>query len=188
MAGARHKVPRLWAFFSLAQILPISFTLNLFYTCLLLIPSNVPAKGPQLSIMGSLVIAYFVCLFNAAGVEDSTTLLGVIVAARVALVLPLVLQASSSELRRGTHDLTTSSWLRSRRWHGPVLAVGIAAASAIGTTREHSLTVVVRALWSHPAVSALGCDLIICVFSAVIWESIDKEGSKTDRSHSGKQM
>ena len=47
------------------------------------------------------------------------------------------------------------------------------------TTRERPLWDVANALFSHPAVSSLGCDLIISILSFVVWISIHQDVAKT---------
>ena len=56
--GQRRGVPRLWAFFSLSQILPISFTQNLFYIALLRLPNNGFPVAVPMTFLVVLVISY----------------------------------------------------------------------------------------------------------------------------------
>ena len=90
-------MPRLWAFFCLSQILPISFTQNLFYLALSCLPQNdehvAVAKNPifvtLIAYSGSLVLATF-----------SDLLLPSILTARVSLFAPLILGDSQLDLNK----------------------------------------------------------------------------------------
>ncbi|PPJ59857.1 hypothetical protein CBER1_04935 [Cercospora berteroae] len=66
--GVHRRVPRLWAYFALSQILPISFAQNLFYVALLKLPrgdSNTGVTLPR-NITAGVVLSYGASLLLAA--------------------------------------------------------------------------------------------------------------------------
>ena len=66
--GVHRRVPRLWAYFALSQILPISFAQNLFYVALLRLPPANSNKGVMLprKITAGVVLSYGASLLLAA--------------------------------------------------------------------------------------------------------------------------
>ncbi|CAK1367687.1 hypothetical protein CB0940_11545 [Cercospora beticola] len=66
--GVHRRVPRLWAYFALSQILPISFAQNLFYVALLKLPPAELKTGVMLprKITAGVVLGYGASLTLAA--------------------------------------------------------------------------------------------------------------------------
>ncbi|KAM3414668.1 hypothetical protein BST61_g9826 [Cercospora zeina] len=66
--GVQRRVPRLWAYFALSQILPISFAQNLFFVALLKLPVTDSKTGVRLPrrLTAVAVLAYGTFLFLAA--------------------------------------------------------------------------------------------------------------------------
>ena len=89
ITGQRRQVPRLWAFFCLSQILPISFAQNLFYLALLRLPQTEHrVVAPWLSAF-SMVLVYNLSILIAP--HGGTLLLSGIFMARITLFSPLLL-------------------------------------------------------------------------------------------------
>jgi len=184
MQGRQHNVPRLWAFFCISQILPISFAQNLFYVALLLSKRDEtqPARVPKLMSVATLAL-YCSCLANAQLTAGTAWLLPLILVARVFLLVPWALVTKQNEGKRET-ERQSDQYLATEGII-PVLTLTSLVMTAIkvwqikdeGWTLESAW----NALFSHPAVSSLGCDFILSTFSFVAWsllsdESIGKSG------------
>ena len=169
--GIRRQVPRLWAFFCLSQILPISFAQNLFYLAILRLPeskrrASVP-RGPLLTLAG----AYVSCLVVAPFAARSSWLMPVILVARTLLLTPLYIVAIQEPIQ-SDDSMRRKDTSNERRVQTPI------AASALLLTLwqvyvvnqdQPSVKIVVGALFGHPAVSSLGCDFVICLLSFTLW-------------------
>lgn len=167
--GVRRRVPRLWAFFAVAQILPISFTQNLFYVAALRSPATTGADA-RLSRNISLraIAAYCVCLAIAPYTAGGPYLIPVILFARMMLFVPLALAQNSSQ--------STSE--KGRTFFTHQLAQQAVALFAIALTAKQAYLVyqsratiseIWQALFSHPAVTALGVDFLLSAVSFVVW-------------------
>ncbi|KAK3633933.1 hypothetical protein LTR56_015543 [Elasticomyces elasticus] len=175
--GRRRSIPRLWAFFALSQILPISFAQNLFYIAILRQPAKVqPVTVRSLPNAGFLLV-YSLLLSVAPRAAKSSLLMPLIIMARLLLVMPLFLVQSGAA--------TNDNGLVSRLQRPVAIAAGLLIVrQAILALEENSFTDIVAALNSHPAVSALGSDLIISVmsFGAWIYSSPASEHNPSNRS------
>src|SRR4051812_13142219 len=101
VSGTKRDIPRLWAYFLLDQILPVSFTLNLFCLALLLTPppkteKKLYATTPLLQILT--LLAYFYCLSQASALLDTPWFLPNLLAIRALLFAPYLVLAPSPEL------------------------------------------------------------------------------------------
>lgn len=167
-SGLRNRVSRLWAFFALSQILPISFALNLFYIALLRSPKE---RRPRVAISrnATLVVltAYSMCLLIAPYTAEGPYLMPTILAARMLLLVPLFLP---SILESREDQLSVL-------FNQPQAQAAIILFAAMMTTKQvlivimngRSVTSVLVALISHPAVTSLGFDFLITVASFAIW-------------------
>lgn len=171
--GRQSQIPRLWAFFGLSQILPISFTQNLFYIALLRRPKGNKERTIVPPVQGNLLIAaYFCCLLAAPASSKTSWLMPIILSARALLFVPSLLplcQALDEQHARATNPLRlidTACLLIAVYPHFPAFG-------------EHGIQGFATALFSHPAVSSLGCDFAICVVSLALW--IWTQGMDVDR-------
>jgi hypothetical protein len=99
--GTKRDIPRLWAYFLLDQVLPVSFTLNLFCVALLLAPpptteKKLYATTPLLQILS--LLAYFLSVTQAPANVDTPWLLPTLLATRALLFAPYLVLAPSSRL------------------------------------------------------------------------------------------
>lgn len=174
LVGTRRRVPRLWAFFGLAQILPVSFTVNLFYVALLLLPTDEGEEGarqaseeaPPFRLTEAswhVVLGYSACILAAPLTAETPWLLPLILTARSLLFVPLSLA------RNGISGWGSSRWFQLLL----ITVVGIRYSHFPGTTLEFTIDVA-SALFVHPAVSSLGCDWILYLISAGFWEQAEK--------------
>lgn len=170
--GRRHRVPRLWAFFCLGQILPISFTQNLFYIAILCLSGNRQVQvGTTSGLVGLQLVPYFCSLFIAPHIAGTAWLMPLILTARGLLLVPL-LNFTSTERRSsisGRSNLLQRLQI-SVAFTGACLVLLQATVTAL---RGQSAVEIVVALTVHPAVSSLGCDFLLCMLSAVLWSMRD---------------
>ncbi|KAI7504470.1 hypothetical protein KC367_g1040 [Hortaea werneckii] len=194
--GRRRRVPRLYAFFALSQILPVSFVQDLFYLAVLRMDGGgVEAKGGSRSEgyvrdggggeKGLVVIstewvnvtclAYGACIVAAACLLNVTGLLmPLVLLARLLLLaprfLPLRLQAENPE---------KGEWARTALPLIALVMFGYASVLAV-LDDDHGLSIP-RALFSDPAVSSLGCDAVLSVISLALWKKISAQAENTER-------
>jgi len=165
--GHLFAVPRLWIFFVLAEILPISFTQNLFH--LVCLPRAMARRNRRMN--GSWIrmlpffaytYAYKVCLDYAP--QSGSRLMTVILAARLLLILPLLLPSPIRFVAGPDRGSTQQPANRI----SPFYIFTAIAGGLVGTV----LPEVVRnyhGIHHHPAVSTLGYDFIISAVSSVVW-------------------
>lgn len=178
-------MPALWAFFCLGQILPISFIQNLFYLALLRQPrSESETSRPTLSsatqrtfsqpwVWHTCALCFAACLALARWIGQGQRLIVVILAARLLLFAPLFIPLTDGD-RGATGSL---QWTLSLYHIGPQLGYLVQACI------QHGVGGVLRAVHSHPAVSALGYDLVISVFSSIAWMYFGPTGNPQEILH-----
>lgn len=183
-SGRRRNIPRLWAFFSLSQILPVSFTQNLFYLALLqhggsAQPSPVPTQ--TLRLLRYLIAAYCGCLLILPMAASGPWLMPLVLLTRIILSLPLLLPKGgkadiSSEVEKNKSEVAKSRKVRRDFQTQIVLSVtaclliqGYAAFKSGSTLGTLTWTV-----FEHPAVSSLGCDMILSLISGLIWRRMQQ--------------
>lgn len=173
-AGQHQEIPRRWAFIVLGQILPVSFTQNLFYIALL----RQGRAQSQWLVSRTVVVlfsgAYCACLIIAPVLAGSQWLIPHILLARSILVAMQVYkwpQTASARQQSSTSDATLldRSGLCN---HLALLTTLCGFAQASPSFLEETPTGIARALFSHPAVSSLGCDFILSSISYICWRSI----------------
>lgn len=171
--GVRHGIPRLWAYFLLDQVLPVSFTQNLFLLAILL-TRGVRCDHNTTPTSTSQHIAVGIAFLGALGAIPSSTgaalFLPMILLIRTLLALPYL--ALRPPQRLSARSFTASS-AYSRHKYVPfsVLIVGGCAviAQVQLTIRATSLSAIAKALNDHPAARAMGWDFFIAGLSLGIW-------------------
>lgn len=166
--GRHREVPRLWAFFCLGQILPISFAQNLFYIALILSP----AKADQIHFNKSAAVGsagfYCLCLACAQLVAGTDRLVPLILAARAALMTPLFLKAGHIGAgEKPTIDRATSEEGQRVILKAALIMSGMKAYQAV--QEGWDVGMLFLALRDHPAVTALGYDFLLSAVSFAIW-------------------
>ena len=168
-AGRQYQVPRLGLFFCLSQILPISITLNLFYVALSRLPDRPREAKLSAGILPS-IGAYSLCLLFAPWTAGGFWLLATILVARILLFSPLLLAEPDNGGR-------SRSMVMSRYFSGgeeAQSAVGVAAYVFLAhqgyrVFAHRSNTTHYFGLFGHPAVTAMGFDLMLTVLSYLVW-------------------
>ncbi|KAH0160128.1 hypothetical protein KCU67_g6851, partial [Aureobasidium melanogenum] len=173
--GRRCKVPNLWAFFALLEILPTSFAQTLFY--IMLCTKSQPANSNHQSLSYwpfwySVPLLYNYCLGKApeyAG--EGEWLIYTILAARLLLVLPLVLPLQSlSDQAPGTSP-NTFQHVATLRLFTFSIAIQYLTHKRIADLGplDQMPSILFEALDSHPAVQALSYDLLHSAVAFVYW-------------------
>ena len=171
----------MWAFFCLSQILPISFTQNLFYVAVLRSKDNAGAIDVPNAFMWFVEPLYFGCLFIAPpyGLGTSTWLMPLILFARLLLFTPFFLSRTIAKRKSSDHTAPTG-----QAQFGLALMSLSFALLQIGLVvwEKRPLLQIGSALFDHPAVSSLGCDFLIAMVSFAIWNRRTRQGEATTDS------
>ena len=169
------RVPRLWAYFALDQILPVSFTQNLFMIACQLVPTPEqidtgqarPFKFRYAAVaIGSL---YAWCLSGATLVVGSSSVFPILCATRATLLAPFLLAILAPDYREAL--LPSSIGMEGGLFQNSLpVVLGIFALfeTKWKTWEVMSLSQAFEALNSNPAVSALGYDFLIGLASFII--------------------
>lgn len=164
--GRRCKVPNLWAFFALLEILPTSFAQTLFYIMLCTKPQPATSNHQSLSYWPfwySVPLLYNYCLSKApeyAG--EGEWLVYTILAARILLMLPLVLPLLSLNDQTPRTSPNTFQHVATLRLFIFSMAVQHLTHKRIADLGplEQIPAILLKAFNSHPAVQALSYDLL----------------------------
>ncbi|KAJ9607150.1 hypothetical protein H2200_008222 [Cladophialophora chaetospira] len=182
--GARHSIPHLWAYFLLDQILPVSFTQNVFCLALLmrreksdttLRTLNPSSPGLQVLLVTTLV---GILRTGPSSVGTASFLPLVLITRALVLAPVLLLRPRNSQTEAGVHSQAQSSSRASRlgqhesRWALALTIASIALQIAKGLS-ESSITELWTGLNSSPAVSALGYDALIGMVSLGVFMLMD---------------
>jgi hypothetical protein len=169
--GRRRKVPNLWVFFVLLEILPTSFAQTLFYIMLCTKPQPANSSIRFLAywpLWYAVPLAYAYCLNSApAYAEEGEWLIYTILAARMLLVLPLILPLSS--LNDGVPN--TFKHVATLRLFVFTVAIQFFTQKSIGDLGplDQMPSVLLQALNSHPAVQTLSYDLLHSLVAFGYW-------------------
>ena len=169
--GRHRKIPKLWAFICLGQILPISFTQNLFYIALL--RQSQHSSEWRIS-RGSVVLlsgVYCACLIVAPAAAGTEWLIPLILLARLLLVAVQTMDWIRSDAGQTRVDSTSEARFTrdDLASHLSLLATLCGFAQASLALLEEAPANIGRALFSHPAVSSLGCDFLLSAISYLCW-------------------
>jgi hypothetical protein len=169
--GRRRKVPNLWVFFVLLEILPTSFAQTLFYIMIRTKPLPTNSNVKLLvywPVWYTVPLAYAYCLNSApAYAGDGEWLIYTILAARLLLVLPLVLPLNS--VNDGAPN--TFKHAATLRLFVFTVAIQFFTQKSIGDLGplDQMPSILLQALNSHPAVQTLSYDLLHSLVSFGYW-------------------
>ncbi|KAH6673961.1 hypothetical protein F5X68DRAFT_41017 [Plectosphaerella plurivora] len=173
-----RRIPHMWLFMLLGQVVAISFASNLFFLAVLL-HDVVPAKQPQSppSLIKSASLWYDVLL--AINIALSTMVpaqfgkpgfMRFLLAPHLLAFAPLVLNRFMPE-SAAPHGLS-KPWRTSK-------ALAMFMLLFVGTAQLYEegadLGVALKTLHEHPAVGSVGWDVICCWTSYVAWELLGVE-------------
>ena len=172
--GPHRQIPNLWAYVMVSQVLPISFAQNLFFLATLLrgppkrdlkvfSPGAVELTGPLLGFAMLVLVSP-----RKAGERGFMLVIGGI---RALLAWPMLAQWALPDIA-GKYLTIDEARVKKQKML-VVLAVCMVAMTASQTlsvfTTGGGLGDIVKAVNSHPAVSALGYDYLLSMLSAVAW-------------------
>lgn len=193
--GRRCKVPNLWAFFALLEILPTSFAQTLFYIMLCTKPQPANSNHQSLSYWPfwySVPLLYNYCLSKApeyAG--EGEWLVCTILAARILLMLPLVLPLLSLNDQTPGTSPNTFQHVATLRLFTFSMAVQYLTHKRIADLGplEQMPAILFEAFNSHPAVQALSYDLLHSAVAFGYWmlwkenvEPVVEEGASEQKT------
>lgn len=169
----RYRVPSLWQYFVLDQILPISFAQNLFCTAILLSPGK-PRDDvllPSSRISQRLILClYASSLATAPAITGSAWFFLVLASVRLLLFAPYALMRPKLSSTDTVTNGGKSRTLFDERWLGTLLGLSM---HVFQTWKAGPLAW--RSLSDSPAVAALGYDYLIALGSLAIYMSTVKE-------------
>lgn len=162
----------------MSQILPISFTQNLFYIALL------RRGGPptQWAVSRTAIVllsgAYCACLIGAPVTAGSLAVIPVIGIGRMLL---LCMEASSWASGQSGNTIPEADAYDRDGLSAYLVMVSTCCVfgQACLAFSEAGPGEIARAVFSHPAVSSLGCDVILSLASYLLWRAVNdatKEG------------
>ncbi|KAI9708496.1 MAG: hypothetical protein M1820_003957 [Bogoriella megaspora] len=170
--GTERNVPHLWAYFLLGQILPISFTQNLFYITLLLLPRPSPElKSYTTTSLPTIITPILTLLSTPLLILLPSTLstpwfLPLALLLRILMLVPLLPQLI------GLHRYSVKSKPSRNTFSTPMLVV-------LGVFAVHAGWKIARGEWSlqglwesrgeTPAARAVVWDAGVGVVSAGLW-------------------
>ncbi|KAJ7471229.1 hypothetical protein B0H11DRAFT_1376039 [Mycena galericulata] len=170
--GSRHQVKRIWAYMLLGQLVAISVASNLFYLSLVIAPP--PTRPSTLWAPPSLWIPILLSLGAVAlsPLTDKDTFLPNLLVMHSLIVVPLLVSAKvfdpprKSSLSMGVSTLYVLVFAAALALHtrATSTALGDPAVSAPEFARNAWDT-----LYSHPAQSSIGWDVIWTSTSFVVW-------------------
>ena len=196
MPGACRGIPDLVLYFALDQILPVSFTINLFLLAVLLglefhqPPATTSWSAPKATNQVLLVTAYFIALSVAPSMRDTSRLIPTVFLTRLLLFCPyLVLRPKMAPLansRKGCSDISGKLYEKDKLWQAYIPATLTGAFGCLTLQFRHSMTGTTTtiskqttlALDNDSAISALGYDLVIAVASWFLWYATGPKGKE----------
>ena len=191
--GTRRRIPRIWFYFALDQILPVSFTMNLFFLAVLLEPAKMSQastsgcwSAPGLVMQVLPLAVFFATLSIAPLAVDSSALIPVVLLARLLLFLPFLAYCltlvSPTESEQSNSGRFKQRHKRNRLWLAYkattlTLVSGYVFLQLVHTIRGTTIAFpfvreILSTVNNDSAVSALGYDLLIAMVSWAIWYAI----------------
>lgn len=175
--GRRRKMPNLWAYALISQILPVSFGQNLFYLDILLTPIPMPNEiiwGPTPFLQNRNLATYSGLVFLAPYAASTRALIPVVLVIRLLLCCPLVLQmyvpGSWGWDYLNIRDRSTA-YISSFRIVGACAVILFFFQTAVAL-RDHGPGEILGSINDSPAVSALGYDYLLSLVSAFTWVNL----------------
>ncbi|KAK5052554.1 hypothetical protein LTR84_002419 [Exophiala bonariae] len=170
--GTRLQIPHLWAYLLLDQILPVSFTQNLFVvaTALQVQPSS-PSQNwqaPGSKTQAIITLAYLASLTAARFSVDIPYFLPNLVVSRLLLFAPFLLLRPALQARNPQQtEIVVSMWSKYR--HSILaLVIGGIVMQIVHTAMILPVVTPLAAVNDDPATSALSYDFLLGLFSLIL--------------------
>ena len=179
ITGRRRRIPHLWAYASISQILPVSFAQNLFFLAMLVSPAAEEDEMvwvPHPRLLPVSLATYYVFVGLAPYLVGMNAFIGAVITLRLLLLcplyLPMILPGNSGKEYLKARD-TQRIFPKTIGYVGTCSAV-LFVVQTVMTFREVGLNVsrVLEAIHDNPAISALGYDYVLSLVSSGLWNSM----------------
>ena len=176
-----HQVPTLWAYFAIAQILPTSFSQNLFCLALQLQSPRIGARRPWSSwqdyTLKAAVGLFMLAVIYAPRAADTGWIIPLVLLARLLLLAPYLILSRPmpfTEKSPGDPNDPTSVYEKSAAIYRPItgfVAAMLVVPILVSAISNNAFPVqsLAWALSSSHAVGAIGYDFIVGVLSCAIY-------------------
>lgn len=171
-AGTRYQIPHLWAYFVLDQILPISFTQNLFCAALFLtqnLPQAASLKGAAPGDQFALTFFYVLGLSIAPTQVDTTAFYAILFGIRGLLFAPYWVLKPGVRSKTNVAGGSIAGLYWEYRFSALVLVVGGMFLHLRQTRAALPIVEAIKAVNDNPAVAALGYDYVIGAVSLMVF-------------------
>ncbi|KAF2812590.1 uncharacterized protein BDZ99DRAFT_461249 [Mytilinidion resinicola] len=191
--GFSRRIPHLWAYMLLGQVVAISFATNLFFLAVSLNPASPPAFQqdpsrwtPPLSILLIPLLATFVSTGMMPISVSKPYFMYILLLPHFALFMPPVLYSVVPQSWGTTHRSLKAAERYYERVYSLLVMLSIVFIALASRTAWGG---VLTALYEHPAVSSVGWDVILCWISWGFWTLVQQFGaSDVRREGKGKQL
>lgn len=181
--GPWRPIKNLWAYVVISQILPVSFSQNLFYLALLLkdtSKANPRFWTPNVLVMTAPLYLFAVLVYLAPGLVESQYFLAVVAVIRLLLFWPLIAATALPSL---VGSYQTSAVARQTKLvvliHIAVLMLVVLAIQtrSILASGSSGFGRMLSAINDDSSVSALGYDYLLSLISSVAWHQFADDPS-----------
>ncbi|KAJ5312500.1 hypothetical protein N7508_003330 [Penicillium antarcticum] len=182
--GRRYKIPGVWMYMLLGQIVAISFALNLFFVTIL-VSSPIDSQSVKLAWMPPALLELMPVVISGLGAvatpfaANTEYFMYVLAVPHILLFIPGLL--SPQVLPQGWGAYVAQPTRRYAFVYKWLLAFSVAiqaqsiylvvlnAPSSLGSSAVEIGRILIDAMFEHPAMSSLGCDVVCCTISVTIW-------------------
>ena len=179
MTGRRRKIPHLWAYASISQILPVSFAQNLFFLAMLVslaAEQDEMVWVPKPMLLQVSLAIYYVFVGLAPYMIGTNAFIGVVIMIRLLLFSPLYLPTivPSDSGKEYPEARDTQRIFRGSFGYVGICSVVLFVSQTLMALREVGFngSRVLGAIHDSPAISALGYDYLLSLVSAGFWSSM----------------
>ncbi|PPQ63909.1 hypothetical protein CVT24_010307 [Panaeolus cyanescens] len=176
--GHRHKIKRVWAYMLLGQLVAISVASNLFYLALL-VSSPPPTRNKPTAVKPRVWISVLLSLATVAvsPFTSDRSFLPNLLIMHTLIFLSIIPNYSpiADPVRHHPYSLRVSTLYRIAFLVSAIIRMRTArvAAAYLAATRPmskaHIISAATSVLYSHPAMSSIGWDVIWTSISFVVW-------------------
>lgn len=172
-AGYRQRVPHLWVYFVLNQILPLSFTQNLFFTTITLVTKHPrTVRKPQSAnylLRLCAVTLYVGLLYSVPSTLQTQLFIPALLLTRALLFAPFLIDLVSCK-SRGTGSSRVEDRVRNSNWCCSLILAAFGISSMLSSPKLISREV--QSTAANYAAAALSNDLLIGLASSLIYQVV----------------
>jgi hypothetical protein len=190
-SGTRRRIANLWLYFALGQVLPVSFTMNLFFVAILVTQFKFQPSGssrwraPRPEHQVLFLSIYFATLFIAPSTISTKALMPVVLLARSLLFYPYLAlrpeEITSNSSTRGGNQISENEtehdgFLLRYKATAVTTALGYISLQLLHVMQGSFIALpqsanLISAITDNYAVSTLGYDFLIAIASLGLWVS-----------------